>query len=249
MNEKEKNNIEKLILQEYKKHSENRELLSDWTFKWIENYKNLVLEEFKDRVKFVGIQGSRARNEARENSDIDVVMILNRMEFEDLVRYEKCVEKIEDRDLLCGFVSGYDEISNWNKSELFQFCMDTVSIYGSLDEIIEKVTAKDIDKSVRDSACMIYHSAAHNYIHAKDLEMLKGLYKMAFFTIQAKLLLDEGVYLRRKSEFEVSRELCSDYEKNIMDICIGKVDIDETNFGEKSKLLIEFARDIINSKK
>ena len=34
-----------------------------------------------------------------------------------------------------------------------------------------------------------------------------------------------------------------------MDICIGKVNIDETNFGEKSKLLIEFARDIINSKK
>ena len=247
MNEKEKNNIEKLILQEYRKHSENKELLSDWTFKWIENYKNIVLEEFKDRVKFVGIQGSRARNEARETSDIDVVMILDKMDFEDLVRYEKCVENLENRELLCGFVSGYDEISNWNKCELFQFCMDTVSIYGILDEIIEKVTVDDIDKSVRDSACMIYHSAAHNYLHAKDIEMLKGLYKMAFFTIQAKVFLDEGIYLRRKSDFEEVRGVCSDYERDVMDICIGKVDINENNFGEKSKLLVDFARGILNS--
>lgn len=32
-----------------------------------------------------------------------------------------------------------------------------------------------------------------------------------------------------------------------MDICIGKIDIDENNFVEKSKLLIDFAKDIINS--
>ena len=94
---------------------------------------------------------------------------------------------------------------------------------------------------------MIYHSAAHNYLHAKDIEMLKDLYKMTFFTIQAKLFLDERIYLRRKSDFEKVRDVCSDYEKNIMDICIGKVDIDESNFGEKSKLLIDFAREIINS--
>ena len=235
------------ILKMYRKYSENRELLSDWTKSWIERYKDIVVDEFGDRVKFVGIQGSRARNEARETSDIDVVMILDKMEFEDLVRYENCVKNIENRDLLCGFVSGYDEINNWNKCELFQFCMDTVSIYGNLDEIIEKVTVDDINKSVRDSACMIYHSAAHNYLHAKDIEMLKGLYKMAFFTIQAKLFLDEGIYLRRKSNFEEVRDVCSNYEKNIMDISIGKVDIDKNNFGEKSKLLIDFAREIINS--
>lgn len=77
-------------------------------------------------------------------------MILDKMEFEDLVRYENCVKNIENRELLCGFLSGYDEISNWNKCELFQFCMDTVSIYGNLDEIIEKVSIDDINKSVRD---------------------------------------------------------------------------------------------------
>ena len=73
------------ILEMYRKYSENRELLSDWTKNWIEKYKDIVVDEFGDRVKFVGIQGSRARNEARETSDIDVVMILDKMEFEDLV--------------------------------------------------------------------------------------------------------------------------------------------------------------------
>lgn len=46
------------ILKMYRKYSENRELLSDWTKSWIERYKDIVVDEFGDRVKFVGIQGS-----------------------------------------------------------------------------------------------------------------------------------------------------------------------------------------------
>ena len=41
--------------------------------KWLENYCALMLETFGGRVEFIGIQGSRGRGEAREDSDIDIV--------------------------------------------------------------------------------------------------------------------------------------------------------------------------------
>ena len=40
---------------------------------WLSLWSRAVLDEFGDRVRFLGIQGSRARGEAREDSDIDVV--------------------------------------------------------------------------------------------------------------------------------------------------------------------------------
>lgn len=43
---------------------------------WIENFKTEILNNFENRIEFVGIQGSYARGEANENSDIDVVVIL-----------------------------------------------------------------------------------------------------------------------------------------------------------------------------
>ena len=46
--------------------------------KWLELWREAVEGEFgAQRVYFMGIQGSRARGEAREESDIDVVLILD----------------------------------------------------------------------------------------------------------------------------------------------------------------------------
>mgnify|MGYP003424417177 CR=1 FL=1 len=44
--------------------------------KWLHQFKEKLLNEFGESIQFIGLQGSRARNEATENSDIDVVVIL-----------------------------------------------------------------------------------------------------------------------------------------------------------------------------
>ena len=46
---------------------------------WIECYQRRALETFGGRICFMGVQGSRARGEALEESDIDMVLILSRI--------------------------------------------------------------------------------------------------------------------------------------------------------------------------
>lgn len=43
---------------------------------WLPLWSRAVLERFGGRVLFLGMQGSRARGEAREDSDIDTVLAL-----------------------------------------------------------------------------------------------------------------------------------------------------------------------------
>lgn len=60
---------------------------------WLPLWSRAVLDEFGDRVRFLGIQGSRARGEAREDSDIDVVTVLDRLSLEGLFGWASDVIK------------------------------------------------------------------------------------------------------------------------------------------------------------
>ena len=53
---------------------------SDMSFQiynWLEKYVHEVVSTFGYRIWFIGVQGSYARGEATEESDIDVVLILH----------------------------------------------------------------------------------------------------------------------------------------------------------------------------
>ena len=51
---------------------------------WLPLWSRAVLERFGGRVLFLGLLGSRAHGEAREDSDIDTVLVLDRLEASDL---------------------------------------------------------------------------------------------------------------------------------------------------------------------
>ena len=76
----------------------------------IQSYMSLfcaALERtFADRVWFVGLQGSYARGEATESSDIDVVVILDELTASDLAAYRQMLDTLPHRELICGFISG-----------------------------------------------------------------------------------------------------------------------------------------------
>ena len=106
---------------------------------WMQNFLQTLNENFRDRVWFVGLQGSYGRGEATETSDIDVVVILDELSAMDIQSYNNMLDAISHRELICGFLSGKKEIMNWEPSDLFQFCNDTTPIRGSLDEVIAVV--------------------------------------------------------------------------------------------------------------
>ena len=59
---------------------------------WMKSYAEKAEETFAGRIRFIGLQGSYGREEASENSDIDVVLILDRLDAEDLKKYSDMLD-------------------------------------------------------------------------------------------------------------------------------------------------------------
>ena len=68
---------------------------------WMTLLQDRLLETFGDRVVFVGLQGSHARGEATEGSDIDTVVILDSVCPEDIVSYRGILDSMPRRELAC----------------------------------------------------------------------------------------------------------------------------------------------------
>ena len=167
---------------------------------WINNYTRDILDNFKDRINFIGLQGSYARGEATEESDIDVVVIFDKLSIEDLNNYDEIISKMPYRDKICGFLAGKEEITNWEKSDLFQFYNDTRSIYGELDFLLPLIKRENVKQAILIGSCNIYHTCCHNIIHEKSLEILKALYKQSIFVLQAKYFYDTNSYIKKKRD-------------------------------------------------
>ena len=167
---------------------------------WMNGFLKSINEAFGDRVWFVGLQGSYGRGEATETSDIDVVVILDELSIADIHKYEAMLNTLPYRELVCGFVSGKDELLNWEPSDLFQFYYDTTPIKGSLDELLTVIDEAAIDRAIKIGACNIYHGCVHNMLHEKSEDILKGLYKSAAFVIQAITFKQTGKYIRSQSD-------------------------------------------------
>ncbi len=167
---------------------------------WMQNFLQMLNNTFGERVWFVGLQGSYARGEARDTSDIDVVVILDELSAMDIQAYNTMLDSLSHRELICGFLSGKDDIMNWEPSDLFQFCHDTTPIKGSLDEVLAVIDESDVNRAIKIGACNIYHACVHNMLHEKSEDILRGLYKSASFVVQAIVFKQTGNYIKHQKE-------------------------------------------------
>ena len=168
---------------------------------WTESFLKALDETFPNRIYFVGLQGSYARGEATDKSDIDMVVILDKLSAEDIKTYNEMLDSLPNRELICGFLSGKDEILNWEPSDLFQFYYDTTPIKGSLDELLSLLDESAINRAIKIGACNIYHGCIHNVLYEKSEDILRGLYKSASFTLQAIAFKSTGKYIRKQSVY------------------------------------------------
>ena len=167
---------------------------------WMQNFLQTLNENFRDRVWFVGLQGSYGRGEATETSDIDVVVILDELSAMDIQTYNKMLDTLSHRELICGFLSGKDDIMNWEPSDLFQFCYDTTPIKGSLDEVLTLIDENAVNRAIKIGACNIFHGCVHNMLHEKSEDILRGLYKSASFVVQAIVFKQTGNYIKHQEK-------------------------------------------------
>ena len=167
---------------------------------WMKNYLQALNETFANRVWFVGLQGSYGRGEATETSDIDVVAILDELSAADIQSYHAMLDTLPHRELICGFLSGKEELMNWEPSDLFQFCHDTTPIKGSLDEMMAVIDESAVNRAIKIGACNVYHGCVHNMLHEKSEDILRGLYKSASFVVQAIAFKETGNYISHQKD-------------------------------------------------
>ena len=99
-----------------------------------------------------------------ETSDIDIVVILDELSAMDIRTYNAMLDTLPNREMICGFLSGKDDIMNWEPSDLFQFYYDTTPMKGSLDELLAVIDDSSVNRAIKIGACNIFHGCVHKYV-------------------------------------------------------------------------------------
>ena len=206
---------------------------------WMNAFIQKLNEVFANRVWFVGLQGSYGRGEATESSDIDVVVILDELSASDIQTYNDMLDTLPHRELICGFVSGKDEILNWEPSDLFQFYHDTTPINGSLNDLLTLIDNTAIDRAIKTGAGNIYHGCVHNMLHEKSEEILKGLYKAASFVVQAIVFKQTGNYFKHQNQL---LQVALPEERTIVENFLKYKNSEAVDFCEASRILFEWSK-------
>lgn len=206
---------------------------------WLDEFLKKLNAVFGSRVWFVGLQGSYGRGEATETSDIDVVVILNEFTVADIQAYNQLLDTLPHRELICGFVSGKDEILNWEPADLFQFYHDTTSIKGSLDELLPKIDSVAVYRAIKIGACNIYHGCVHNMLHTKNEDILKGLYKAASFVVQAIVFKQTGNYIKHQNQ--LLQESLPE-ERIVLETFLRYKNCETVDFNAASEILFEWSK-------
>ena len=211
---------------------------------WKDLFLTALDNAFGDRVWFVGLQGSYGRGEATETSDLDMVVILEELHPEDIRTYQNMLETLPHRELLCGFLSGKEEILNWEPADLFQFYHDTTPIRGSLDAVLPLLDDAAIARAIKVGVCNIYHGCVHNMIYEKSEDILRSLYKAASFVVQAICYRQTGTYKRRQRDL---LEIAAPEERVIAETFVHLKNGGTVHFDDMSTALFNWSKRWINT--
>ena len=173
----------------------------------IEDYTVKLLAQLKgayaDRLLYVGLQGSFLRNEANENSDIDIMVVIDNLTAQDFAQYQKALIAIGDYEKSCGFICGKDDLANWNKLEICHLLHTTRDIYGVLSNYLPEYTTEDVRSYIKLSVGNLYHELCHRYVHSdpeNNIKMLPITCKQIFFIMQNLYYYKNQVFFNSKHE-------------------------------------------------
>ena len=206
---------------------------------WLNTFLQKLNDTFGNRVWFVGLQGSYGRSEARDTSDIDVVVILDELSASDIGGYNAMLDGLPHRELICGFLSGKDELLRWEPSDLCQFYYDTTPIKGGLDALLPLLDKAAVNRAIKIGACNIYHGCVHNMLHEKSEDILRGLYKAASFVVQAIAFKQTGKYVRFQKDL---LGVVSADERRIVETFLKLKTGEAVDFGAMSEELFAWAK-------
>lgn len=212
---------------------------------YMESLIHALRTKFTDRLLYVGLQGSYLRDEATENSDLDVVVIIDDMTVKDLAVYKAIVENLPVPERTCGFICGRQEMAKWNPLEACNFLYGTKDYYGKLVNYVPSYKEKDVVNFIKLSVGNLYHELCHRYVHAdaaKNKKKLPQSYKNVFFILQSLYYVKKGVFYPTK---KVIMEHLSADDRIVMEMSANLLNSPDYAFEEAFNLLLSWCQKIL----
>lgn len=210
---------------------------------YISSLTKLLKDAYNERLIYVGLQGSYLRNEATEDSDIDIMVVVRDFSMSDLDVYKTAILSLEDYDKSCGFICGKEELLNWNPLEICHVLHTTKDCYGKLAELVPEYTQKDVQSFVKMSLGNLYHELCHRYIHTPKENSIKKLpftYKSVFFILQNLHYLKSGCFIATKKEL---LSALSGKAKKVLENALYLSSQNEYDFDEAFELLFSWCKE------
>ena len=188
---------------------------------WMNDLIDQLKTEFKERLVLVGLQGSRARDEQREDSDIDIVVVIEDLNADDLASYRSVIQKMPHAELACGFIGSPDVLAN-----------DTDIRYGSFDFMDAEFPAEEAKLAADACASEIYHALCHTAVFEPNMlpDLLQGCLKSAFFGIRAKHFAQTGEFVNSRAQL---LNLANSDEKKLLQAYDGNVQMDDQELARR----------------
>lgn len=199
---------------------------------WMNDLIERLRIKFKERLALVGLQGSRARGEQREDSDIDVVVVVEDLDANDLALYHSIVQRMPHAELACGFIGSPDVLAAWPRHDVFNLVNDTNIRYGSFDFMDTEFTAEEAKLAADACASEIYHALCHTAVFEPDMlpNILLGCLKSVFFGIRAKHFAQTGEFVNSRAQL---LNLANDDEKKLLQAYNGNAQMDDPELVSK----------------
>ena len=215
--------------------------------KYIGHLIDMLKTRFGERLLYVGLQGSYLRGEANDNSDIDIMVVIDDLSISDLSGYRTVIESMDHFDKSCGFICSKSDLLNWNSLEICHLLHSTRDYFGVLSDFVPEYCDEDVRNYVKLSLNNLYHEICHSYIHADSMTNISGLrlaYKGVFFIIQNLHYLSSGIFPSTKSEL-LSLISGKNYDvlKRSVDISSGA----EFDFDDSFELLFSWCRETLKT--
>nr|WP_300865329.1 nucleotidyltransferase domain-containing protein [uncultured Acetatifactor sp.] len=209
---------------------------------YIDELTDILADAFGERLVYIGLQGSYLRNEATENSDIDIMAVIDDISVEDLDTYRQALVSIGNFDKSCGFICGRADLSHWNPLELCHLLNTTKDYYGELKNLVPAYTMEDERNYVKFSLNNLYHEICHRYIHADrehNISRLPVTCKSVFYIVQHLHYLRTGNFVPKKREL---LECVQDEDKAVLELSISLRNDDGYDFDRAFSLLFRWCQ-------
>ena len=213
--------------------------------KYVSSLLSILKKDFGERLLYVGLQGSYLRGEATEDSDIDIMVVIDNLSPADMLAYRRAIESLEGCEKSCGFICGGDEMRNWNPLEICHLLHTTKDYYSSLSKLVPAYTDKDVRAFVKMSVGNLYHEICHRFIHApreKSVSKLPMSHKGVFFILQNLHYLESGEFIGTKKEL---LDALSGMDKEVLETALAYGRGENVDFDKAFELLFAWCKDAL----